>query len=334
MQFPAFRNMKFSHKLFLSYLVASILPILILGVYSYSQIKSYSTEKTLQGLNGTATEMASNLNYKIEKYNNLINYIVFNTKIQQAFSNNYQDLQALITDMGDYIYPFFSSITQMNDDIKQITVYSKTDMPEYNNWIRSFEHIENADWIVDAEKSVTTKWMYTDELLFAARKLKNIYTDEDLGMLYLNVDYNVIFNSEGNAIMEDMGMVVVDKTGNPIFRSPDKQEGKEILPLELLGTIQDGMVNDKGKSWLIMKKAIPSPDWTLYYYIPMTSVTSKSGQILRTTIAIILVCFILVMALISLLSRTIVRRIVFLNRKINLVEEGKLDLVITSESND
>lgn len=329
-----FNNLKFAHKLFLSYLVAAIIPIIILGFYLYIQTNTYISEKTVEGLKSTAAEMASSLNYKVEKFNNLASSMVFNIKIQQVFSNNYPDILTLTNDLRDFVYPFFSNLTQINDDVKEITVYSKTKMPEYNNWIRSYSHIEDAPWFQEAEENKGTHWFYSEGSLFAVRKLLNIYNEEDLGSVVVEVDYDRMFVNSLDINIEDLNTIVLDSGGNEIFANKSSIDMSRVLPVDRLMTMQEGVNNYNGKSWIVVKKHISNPQWTLYYYVPLSSVTSNSLHLLNTTIVIIAVCIIIVLLVISLFSRTIVRRIVYLNKKMDIVEKGYLNITVHSDSKD
>ena len=329
-----FKNLKFKTKLFLSYLVVILIPIMVLGIYSYTQSKEFVQKQMMQALSDTVKKMSDNINYKIERHNNVVDFIVFNTRMQQIFNNNYTDKFALMDDLRDYLEPFISNLLYINKEINDLTIYSDTGMNEFGNIIKVSDRISDTYWYRDTVKNYTTNWFYSDRELFAARNFIDIYSNKRLGVLYVKLDYEKIFDRYFSMDTNEYGLVILDRDDNVVFNREVFKNVNLRIPVNKLAMSQQGIREYNGTSFMMTKSSIPLPGWDIYCYIPVRIIAEDTRKIIKATIIISIICILTLLMIIWVFSNTMVKRIYSLNKKMEIVEKGNLDLEVSSRSRD
>jgi Predicted signal transduction protein with a C-terminal ATPase domain len=327
-----FKNLRFKKKLFLSYTVVVIIPIMVLGLYSYNRSITFLQEQAKTNLYESIKQTADNINYKLKKYNNVLDFIAYNTRIQQMFSNNYTNYLVLSTDIKDYFEPFFNNIMYLNNDINQVTIYTENNIPEYGKYIKNRDSAGNLSWYGAAGEK--TSWYNLNGKFFGVRKLTDLYSNQKLGVVYISPIYDRLFEDAVFSKMNGYGIIVADKKNNIIFTKDTFNEKNINEVRALVLNVGEGSIKVKGDNYLVLKSDIYEAEWMLYYYMPSDRITINAKSIIVATVIIIGVCILVLLLLIWLFSNTFVKRIHWLNRKMNLVKEGDLQIEVHSQSKD
>lgn len=119
-----FKNLQFKKKLFISYLVVIIIPIIVLGSYSYIQSKRFLLNEEKQGLSELVRQISENLNYKFERYNTVISFLVFNSQIIQIVNNQDADYFNKYVNMSEILDPLINTVLNINEDMSKIFIYT------------------------------------------------------------------------------------------------------------------------------------------------------------------------------------------------------------------
>lgn len=184
-----FRNMRFKQKLILSYLIVSLIPIALLGTYSYNQSKLFLRKQAVQGLQDTVGTMARGMNEKTVQYERTVDSVVMNTGLQRIFGTQYKSLTLLSEDLRKYVDPYFSMIKSLNKDMLQLTVYMPDTMPEYGDSILSLNRLKgNSLWYNTAMQQKQTGWYHNNDELVVYRQFPTILYNNMEGILYLKLN--------------------------------------------------------------------------------------------------------------------------------------------------
>lgn len=329
-----FKNLKFKRKLLLSYILVSMIPITVLGIYSYKEAKDSIINQSNEVLQNAINKVADNISHDQEFYNNIINSIAFNIKIQQIFSNNYTDMLLLVSDLRDFLNPLFNNIMDIHEDIKQITVYTKSDVPEYGQYIQSYEKVAGMAWIDEIMKSKNSRWFYQDGKLFAGRKLIDTISDKELGIVYIELDYDKVLKNSARTNVYEYGLIIIDQDNNIILSDNTLSVGTLKIADDDLVDMKNGTIRYNKNEYIVVSSKTTREEWKIICYVPTSSMTGGTIKILSTTMIIVGICFIVVMVIIWLFSHTMVKRIDKLNDKMGLVEEGNLGIEVNSLSKD
>jgi len=314
-----FKNLPFKYKILLSYLIVILIPVLSLGIYSYSQSTNFLEKQERRSLTNAVEKIADHLSYKISIYNNITDFIVYNTPLQQLFNNNYKDNISMAADLKAKLEPTVSNIQFINKDIQEVTFYSKTGMPEYGTLILDYTRIRDEHWAVRTEGSYVPNWFLLNGKLFIARKLVDIYSDKELGIVYLGLDYNAVFKETlfPDSLAYDLFITNNDK--DVIYSNQTKVDARQIYD---------------SSRYIAVEKRIAGSEWTLYCYVPYDFILKESGQIISATVIVCIACILFLLLVIWAFSNTLVKRINGLNLAMKKVEYGQLSMDISSNSTD
>lgn len=329
-----FRDLKFKKKLFISYIIISMIPILVLGAYSYREAKISIIDKSTEGLNNAINRVAHNMNHDLIFYNNITNFIAYNNKMQQIFSSNYIDLRLLANDLREFLNPFLNNVLDMHDEIKRITIYTKTDMPEYGEYIQDYSKIQDEEWTKTLKDVKKPKWHYRQGKLFLAKKLIDFYSDRELGIIYVEFDYDKLVKNTVEIDIKQYGLLIVDDKGNIIYDFNNLKEQYIINDTAILINDRKNISYYNSTQYLFVESISQIENWRFICYIPTAELTGGTCKILSTTILIASICFLVLMGIIWLFSRTIVKPIDNLNKNMKLVEQGQINIRVHSESKD
>lgn len=325
-------DMKFKHKLFISYLVVTFIPMLILGVYAYDRSAFNLKEQARVDLYDSVQKTAGYLDLKLQQYENLINFITYNTSILQIVSSNYFDMIRLTEDYRDRLEPVFNNITSLNRDVVKLTIYTSADVPEYGTMILSSNKVADESWYKDAE--AVTRWYAQGRALFGVRSMIDLTSSRKLGALYMEIDYNLLFASMFGSDRKQYGLVVQDARGDLIYAQDRFDDAGFRLPAERLQSVGSGAVTIDGTEYLIIRRQLTGADWHMYAYTPIRLITVQATGIIKATAMLLGLCLVIALSTIWFFSNSFVGRIRRLNNRMKRVGMGDFNVEIKSDSQD
>lgn len=331
------RNMRFKQKLILSYLVVSLIPLALLGTYSYNQSKIYLQKQAIQGLQNTVATLARGMNDKTEQVERTVDSVVMNTGLQRIFGTNFTSLTLLSEDLRNYVSPYFSTIKNLNTDILQLTVYTSGSMPEYGEFILSLNRIkETSQWYRDGAELKKTGWFLEGTELAVYRQFPTILYSQMTGILYLKLNIERFFDSLTSVTTAQSARegIFISDPNNRIIYSSNKDSmaiQQEMLQNPKRST---GMIEVGGVPYIMIQEPLHQANWTLSYYISVQDISMDATSIVKATIGLILTCMFLLVVLISIFSHSMIKRIYHLNKVMKQVQLGNLQMDIRSESRD
>ncbi|MFD0712624.1 sensor histidine kinase [Paenibacillus sp. GCM10027626] len=314
-----FKNLPFKYKILLSYIIVILIPVLSLGLYSFQQSKGFLEKQEQRNLAASAEKIADHLGYKISLYNNITDFIVYNTRLQQLFNNNYKDKVSLAADLKTILVPTITNIQFINQGIAEVTFYTKQGIPEFGTLVLDYSRIADELWAVETEGSYMPKWISRNGDLFIARKFIDIYSDRELGVVSLALDYDQLFKETLSMNAQEYGVLIADENRRPIYSNRPADVAVQALA--------------SGR-FMKVEQLIANSGWSLQCFIPYDSILQQSDQILRATIVVCVACILGLLLIIWMFSNTLVKRIRHLNAKMKQVEIGQLAVEVSSDASD
>lgn len=156
--------MKLKQKLMVTNLLIVGVMLISLSVFFYSRFQNLVYDEYLTGFCHTATQIADNMNYKIGKVNTLINQIAYNEKTQSVMLNPNVDINLLVDNYRLFVLPVIESPLLLNNELRQITIYTLKNAPESGKSVLCFSHIEDEVWaheVVEGD-DLSIRWLYQD----------------------------------------------------------------------------------------------------------------------------------------------------------------------------
>ncbi|WP_426451770.1 sensor histidine kinase [Paenibacillus sp. S-38] len=334
-----FQNLRFKQKLFSSYLVVCIIPLLVLGAFSYYQASRFLLQQAEQNLGESIGGLAEGLDFRTRQFEAVINSVTQNIVFKQIFVHHNGNITGLYR---DYVDPFFSNILDFNPDLLQISVF--TDNPEIlrGNYILPLELIHGMQWSRSL-KQEGTQWMGYNGKVFATR----LFADNDMAtntassaVLFLSLDEDSLFQGLREIQADAYHVSIRDREGRTVTARSAAMPGDFQVPEGHAPGEPEAPGNSSGyltvgqTEYLYLRKEIPGAGWELLYYTPKDAIAVDARSIVGATALIIAVCLIILVFLIRMFSNTFVNRITKLNTTMMLVENGNLKVEVSSPSRD
>ncbi|WP_372628950.1 sensor histidine kinase [Cohnella sp.] len=327
-----FNRMRFKNKLFLSYMVVVIIPILILGVYAYNQSRQMLDYRTLEGIDKNVATVTGSIDSSLERYSHTLRSIIYNVTFQKIVENDYLDLVNLSRDLNGYLTPYVNMMKNLDNAVAKITLYAQGDVPEYDTLLLSSERVADAEWYRVTLDSAPNqyRWFYDDGLFVTAKFPRNLGSD-NTHVVYMSLNAETIFSVA--EMQRDNGVVIADGQGRLVYANQFAARFADFTAEELLKQ-KDGTVKLGDTRLFLSRKPLKQSDWTIYWFVPADRASVEAGSIISATVGMIVVCIAIMLAVITLFSRTMIRRILALNVMMKKVEMGNLTLNVHSADRD
>ncbi|WP_256872303.1 sensor histidine kinase [Paenibacillus sp. 79R4] len=304
-----FNDLKFRSKLLLSHLTIVLIPILLLGMLSFLQ--SYTTQ--INELNSEArsglSQMANILDYKINRYNMLCEFIVLNRDFSQIFLKNYQDNYFnMYLDFRDTMDPLLSQIKLMDGNIEEITFYTSGDLLGIRDHILPLHELKRQPWY-DGDRG--RRWIIYDGHVYLLQQL--ISNHRNSNFMVITINYESIFSSI-EQVSDHISVSIEDSRHKLIY-----QGNQDVLTARSLTDISGSLQNI---------------DWTLKFSVSHDNAYMNALTIFKITFFVIVLSLLIAFSLIYVFSSSFTRRIVHLRNKVDKVEQNNLEIIIQSSSRD
>lgn len=327
-----FKNLRFKQKLIISYLVVIIIPILVLGIYSFNQSKQYLLNESRQGINESVRQIAQNINYKLINYNSVIKFISYNDQIVQILDKENTRSYQRYVDMVEVLDPLLTTVLNLTN--MKITIYTA----DRNISVRlySLESINSAKampWYPEVTADMQIHWITDGNSLLGLCRFIEPYRNAQQNILQVTIKPDAVYNTEIKNIKQ-YGVFITDSKGS-IMYSENKITGAALS--NVAGSLQglaDGEINVNRIRCLLISSPITETGWKLTYLIPLSSLDLNTTRIISATAIIIFCCLLTLFLLTWLFSNTFVKRIESLNRKMKIVEDGNMTISIASNTKD
>ncbi len=346
------KNAKIQKKIMFIYICIGTVPILLLGLFALSQERKTLIEKERRNIEDSLSQGASQLKSQILVYNNLSDYIAFNQPISDVLIGDYDDIFSMYEQYTATVDPVLSSLKYFNPNINQITIYLDKNIVKHDITVDSLHAIEGEEWYGKYKDTLNqkVKWIIDgkNKTSFSARTMPIMEQNQQRGILYLDVNYNTLFSGFDDISRDGYGLYVVDKDGNILFEKstfPENDNKKNNKPLKKhnkneklsFKELEKKMADQKkGKksNYLIVSTDTGVDNWRVIAYQPQKMLAREVQTLVLLILGIIAICIITSVVASMAFSRFVVRDIKRLRDNMQAVEEGNMELMVTSEAGD
>lgn len=344
-------NMSFRKKMHLFILVVSIVPLVVMGIFSYVIFKKNLVKQEQSNMRDYMSQAVLGMENKIDIYNNLSDYIAYNQTISNVIgyrydSSEYTSSFDVYKELRDVVDPLLSGVKYFNQDMDLLTIYVDSDIVKHDNTIAPLSEVQNAEWKNKlSEKDDNEIYWFAEE---AARKVylvRRMPLLEDLkseGYLYIEVDYDLLFDMFSQMESGKYGIMIFNEEGKEIYSFNSFNNDKYSLDS---GTVYSTINVEEEKphksykiksdniSYTIVKKETKQ-GWTAAIYKPDSVINTSIRSIISIVIIVSLVCIIISSVISTLISRKFVGTLENMTDNMKAVEAGDYEVKIHSDSVD
>ncbi|WP_409341815.1 sensor histidine kinase [Paenibacillus sp. MBLB4367] len=347
-------GMKLQTKLILMYLAIAILPLALLGAFSYQRSASVVLDKVCQTVLENLSQVNYSLTYFVKDIEQLSMYVYGNREIQEVLAKDrsrplaekHQDAkrvnQLLDSFLGFKKWDINLYVLGENGDRYFTGELLPNQYDEYNvNW-GLFRKTKLAAGSVVWDTHYSMK--KTEDfgiVLSSGQLLKNIETNRPLGYFVVDIMESALADKYNKAQIVPGGQVfLLDRNGYIVSSTPSKRQVGTKLAEPYMDRILQGR-----KGYFTQKLGFSSPHMVIYdtaeatgfklvSIVPVSALTKESAGIRDLTVLIIAAGVVISCWLAYKLSVNITNPIRKLRSLMSRVEDGNLDVTFVSKHND
>jgi two-component system sensor histidine kinase YesM len=338
-------DMPIKNKLLLAFLLLIILPVMLIGFFSFYTSKGLLKQKTEQYTSDVLMETGENVDVKLREIERLSFQIVSSMPIQQSLrkankgvTDEYEKIdveQTIDTQLKGFLTPELDIAAIRIISLSGITYYVNPGSIAFGN--------------VDGEKEILEKgvgsavWFKTEPrygTITVGRAINSIVNQEMIGFLFINLRESSLYNIyKKTELFKNGEIYIIDKEGS-ILSHKDKKllntfvgDAAEGITLD---SLRDNFITASvnSKMYYIASRAINNAHWKIIAIIPTEQ---YEGDILRLrswTIIICASCCLLALLISLALSGSISLPLRKLSSMMERVGKGDFSVSISYDSKD
>ncbi len=340
-----FKDLPIQKKLFLSFLLLILVPVVLIGIFTFMRSSEMVKYKTQQYSKSILYDTANNIENKLRSIEQISFQVISNSVIQNALykANGELDNEFDTINTQKMIEYQLKSLINSNVDIAAIEVQSKSGMTVYVNPGSVTMDVSDEDRLILQSGNGSVHWFDTNpqnKTLMMGRTINSISNMESLGfvMIYLRESsiYRIINNAD---LVENSEYMIINDRGEILSYQDKNQIGKQndfstsfLNDTTIKNTFHTITANEK--RYYTISKDIGGTPWRLASFIQSVEY-EKDIILLRGWIIIICAsCCLLSLVFSILLSKTISRPVIDLSKMMVKVGEGDFEVSSTYESKD
>ena len=320
-------------KLVISYLVLVLIPIFVLGIYSYSVSSKNLMRQTRYTMENNIDSISYSLESSIQRENDNIKYLSYHAKLRESLEGSKHDMNALAREMNDSVEPTFWYFITSDYNIKGLEIFSPYVQQPLGNFLKPMNE-EAQRWMEREVGNYKTKWVVNDDRIYAVRMLLDAETSsKPIDVMKLEVFPDEITQGLYQSDYLNNGVVLTDSENQVI---KNRVIADENLEKEIAASIEKGQepgFYQTRKTMLAVSEEL-SNGWKIYYYIDKSEISGQMITILATTCFVMGICLAAAAVLMSLLSRLLSSRVLQLKHCAEEVSQGNFDLTLEEGYSD
>lgn len=325
-----FRNMKFQKKILGISVMISLIPISLLGLFSYTRMRFLLIEREKTALQETLHQEVMQLDYKLDSYLSTMNLITWNENIRLALSKKYDSNFEMYLTYRDTIDPLFLTIRSLNTDIASITIYTDTYIYPHGSILRPLTEAQEQGWFEQAYNT-TTPFFYLShdgQTMYLICQMHYNYVPYT-SIICMAVDFQSAMFSTKNLFADNYGFLLTDASGEVLYQYTSLEEKYTDPEISF-----DKLLRDALPDYITETEQLSGSGWTASLYRPANSISAEAINITYIVLAMILLCLVLIFFISALLSKIVVSPIEKLSSSMEQVEQGNYEIEIVSDRTD
>lgn len=327
-------GIKLRYKLAIFYSLFCFLPVMLLFLLSFLQMRSIIDGKEKLNLQSYLQQSVSSMDRTLDGYNSLSDYIAFDRTLAEAFSMEYGTPYEQYEQLTQKVDPILRSSSYFHGGMQRITIYTDNGMVKHDTTVAPVSEIEETDWYQKTLEHPGLNWFvnYPEKTLFSARKLAFSGAREGVNILYMDVDYQKLFTPYAETLISECGLYITDQEGKLVFeesRFSGKNQNYDLTYSEFLEQ------RDRGSAdYTILCEQSNTTGWTVWLYQPVGLAGESMRPIGVMAGVTILICIFAAVLAYFITSGMVSGRIERLTCLMQEVQEGSMDMQVGSDDRD
>ncbi len=342
--------MSFRRKMLLFIFMISFVPLLVMGIFSYVVFRKNLVEREQSNMKDYMSQAILGMENKIDIYDNLSDYIAYNQTISNVIGYKYDSSQysssfEVYKQLRDFVDPLISGVKYFNQDMVALTLYVDSDIVKHDSTITTLKDAEGSEWkrkLSDNHEKYIYWFVEKDESrAYLVREMPLLQKLQSEGYLYIEVEYDSLFDMFSRMESGQYGVVIYDEEGQEIYSFNSFKKDKYILDSKVLyentkpedDLTRSYKINSRGGRFTAVKE-VTKEGWTAVIYKPDSVINMSIRSLISVVIGVTLVCIIIASLIATIVSGRFVNTIEKMTDNMKEVEAGKYEVKIHSDSED
>lgn len=321
-------------KLIISYGLLALLPVLLLGLYSYHFFGESFLEQAQYSMEDAAASMKIGLENSISRENDNLRYLTYNAEFRKNLENLKKNLNAFTKTLSSDVEPVFWYFITSDENLEWIRIYSPYLHRSIGDFCQIPAGIEDQDWYEESKTNFKTIWRIENQKIYARRTLLDgESSSRAIGVIELELNMEKMTESIRHIDGTGGGTILLDENGKIIFKTiyPDRKLGEEVEEFILEERPSTFM---ETKNFLVAAEEELSNGWKLYYFRDRGAIDLQLADLQRTTLLLMGISFGFLMILATLVSTVLSERILRLKEAAEEVSRGNFHVTMDLRYDD
>lgn len=324
-----FNNMKYRHKLTILLVVASLVPMTVIALYSHSSMSSLIRKNEMEDMYSILGQTRESIDSQIEVYTSLINYLTYSPDIEEIIEEKNMDNYLAYERYTEVVDPLLTVPKSYHDAIRQIQLFADSIKVRHEYTLIPLKEMEEEWWVEQVGDEVNVQWA-VNEARPEIAAVRKIYRGQELeAALCITLDYDKVLQPLTNIISSETGGMIVDDTGHVLYRKEAMKSG-ELKEQKDTAVLLDAI----REKYAYVSNRSRENNWNYYLYKPQEVIAGSVSKVLISEIPLIAGCLVIILLLGLLFSRLFTRRIELLTKNMDQVNHGSREVMVYSESGD
>ena len=328
------RKASIRKKLIISYMVLVLIPIIILGCYSFTIANNNLLRQTQETMSNNLDRLVSEMNSKFERENDFTKYLAYNLEFRKTLENHAYDNSAIAQSLNKTVEPVLWYFITSDENIKGIHIVTPYATDDIGSLLKSSKEYEGEKWYQEHKENFNTRWTVENEKLFSTRTiLDTASSSRMIGILRTEFYLNHLLEPFDTMNYLGNGILVRDAQGQTVY---SKEIADRDLQERIVQAVDRGWHDDGRQGQYVLKTShIDFVDWDIYYFIDKNMILEGTYTIIFSTLLMVALCGALLVVLTGILSRVVSRRILKLKDQAEEIAAGNLENpVFTTDSDE
>lgn len=317
-----FQNLTYRRKLIWAWILVSLLPLSIMGIFCCYQTLHMLQKQELSSMNSALNTVSNTMDSQLELYYELITYLACSDEI---VSTSFLD-PASLYDTYDYLNyhfdVFLKGIYTQHPEIEQITLYNAVSDLSHGQQLRPISDLKQYSWYRENSVTPHPSWYLNDD-----------------GTLWIIQKVPAPFIKYIQSYSENC--IAIKISPHKFFQSLEDISTDYHLQISTESQILYDVTSDSVSSlsrdlnaWTTLSEKTQQQNWTILVEKPTQIVFAPIHQMAYIIIGIIFFCIMLIIFASGILSSVFVRRINHLHDQMLKVKKGDFSITIHDSCHD
>lgn len=321
-------------KLSISFALLVSIPIITLGVYSFSVSNRNLFEQTEKTMDNNVDRLQIEMDDRFQRENDFTKYLAYNLSFREALESHPYDSVAIAQTLNKTVEPILWYFITSDINIKRIQIITPYVERPIGSFLEPAGDYEGEAWYRRHKTEFNTVWSVEAGRLYAARTiLDTATTSRPIGVMRMEFFLNRLLEPVSSMDYLDNGIIVLDAGGKLIY---EKAAGDEEIAEAVYKQIQgmEGGGEFITKQYILKSAVLGSTGWQLYYYIDRSKISDQAASIITSTLVVVSACIVVIFIFISIFSKTLSSRILLLKGRAEEISGGNLENPCFTEDTD